>query len=211
MGYVWQRFRRWIKNKPSAEEYADKVARMKVFTRLATHGHIDIYFGDEAGFSLQPYIPYGWQPVGQQGKIASRRKNVQNVLGFLNPLNGHLATYSADKKQTINTDFMIKCLDDFASQLKRLAIVAIDHAPWHTSEKFRQRRQYWEEKGLFVFYLPRYSPHLNLIETLWRKIKYEWLRPQDYNSPTALKRRLKEIFTEFNNRFQIDFSMNIYT
>lgn len=184
---------------------------MKAFIRLAIEGHIDVYFSDEAGFSLQPYIPYGWQPVGQQGKIASRRKNVQNVLGFLNTLNGHLATYSANKAQTIDTDFMIKCMNDFASQLKKTTLVAIDHAPWHTSEKFKRSLELWQDKGLFIFYLPRYSPHLNLIETLWRKIKYEWLRPKDYNSPTALKRRLKEIFDEFNNLFQIEFSMNIYT
>lgn len=183
---------------------------MKAFIRLAIEGHIDVYFSDEAGFSLQPYIPYGWQPVGRQGKIASRRKNIQNILGFLNPLNGHLATYSANKAQTIDTVFMIKCIDDFANQLTKPAVVAIDHAPWHTSEKFKRRLEHWQDKGLFIFYLPRYSPHLNLIETLWRKVKYEWLRPWDYNSPTALKRRLKEIFAEFNNLFQIEFSMNIY-
>ena len=73
-----------------------------------------------------------------------------------------------------------------------------------------QNLERWQEQGLFIFHLPTYSPHLNLVETLWRKIKYEWLRPMDYNSPTALKRRLKEIFTEFNHSFKIDFSMNIF-
>lgn len=198
------------KKQPDPEEYADKLARLKAFVHLARKGHIDLYFGDESGFSLTPYIPYGWQPIGEQGKIASRRKHIQNVLGFLNPLNGHLAIYKADEKQSIDTDFTIKRLDDFVNQLKRLTIVVLDKAPWHTSKAFMQNLERWQEQGLFIFHLPPYSPHLNLIETLWRKMKYEWLRPKDYNSPTALKRRLKEIFTEFNHSFQIKFSMNIY-
>jgi transposase len=33
---------------------------------------------------------------------------------------------------------------------------------------------------LVPLYLPPYSPHLNLAEVLWRKLKYEWLRPEDY-------------------------------
>lgn len=183
---------------------------MKAFIHLARTDHIDIYFGDEAGFSLLPYIPYGWQPIGKQGKIASRRKHVQNVFGLLNPLNGHLATYTTKSKQTIDTAFIIKCLDDFANPLHRLTIVALDHAPWHTSKQFYQRIAYWQEQGLFIFHLPRYSPHLNLIETLWRKIKYEWLRPKDYNSPAALKKRLQEVFKQYNNSFSITFSMNVY-
>jgi transposase len=211
VGYAWKRFRRWIKKQPDPELYKQKVVRMKAFIHLARHEHIDVYFEDEAGFSLLPYIPYGWQPIGEQGKIASKRKHVQNVVGLLNPLNGHLATYPTAPKQTIDTTFMIQCLDDFASQLKRLTVVAVDHAPWHTSHEFYQRMPHWQKQGLFIFHLPRYSPHLNLIETLWRKIKYEWLRPKDYNSPSALKKRLKEIFTEYNNEFTINFSMNVYT
>jgi len=211
VGYVWKRFRKWIKKQPTAEEYAEALTRMRAFVHLAIEGYLDLYFGDESGFSLSPYIPYGWLPVGQQGKIASRREHIENVLGLLNPLNNHLIRYSAREQQNINTDFMTKCLDDFAGQLKGLTVLALDNAPWHTSKAFKQNLERWQEKGLFIFYLPRYSPHLNLVETLWRKIKYEWLRPGDYNSPSSLKKRLKEIFAEFGSKFQIEFSMNIYT
>lgn len=211
MGYAWKRLRRWIKKKPDPEVYEQKVACMAAFIQLAQAEQLDVYFSDEAGFSLLPYIPYGWQPIGKQGKIASRRQHVQNVLGLLNPLTQHLVTYPTAANQTIDSQFVIQSLDDFASQLQRFTVVALDHAPWHKSKAFYQRLNHWQEQGLFIFHLPTYSPHLNLIETLWRKIKYEWLRPKDYNSPTALKKRLKEIFTEFNNSFSIKFSMNVYS
>ena len=42
--------------------------------------------------------------------------------------------------------------------------------------KFRARIDDWIlEKKLFVCFLPTYSPELNMIEILWRKVKYEWL------------------------------------
>jgi transposase len=46
----------------------------------------------------------------------------------------------------------------------------------------KERRAAWEQRGLFLLYLPRYSPHLNIVETLWRKLKYEWLSPKDYET-----------------------------
>ncbi|MDR2691740.1 MAG: transposase [Dysgonamonadaceae bacterium] len=32
----------------------------------------------------------------------------------------------------------------------------------------RERRPVREQRGLFLFYIPPYSPHLNISETLWR-------------------------------------------
>lgn len=178
---------------------------------MAELGLIELYFGDEAGFSLTPYLPYGWQKVGEQTGIPTKKKQVANVLGLLNPLNKHLISYTTQDKEIINSEFMINRFNDLSEQIDKETVVVLDNAPWHKSEALMAKLAQWQEKGLFIFHLPPYSPHLNLIETLWRKIKYEWLRPKDYNSKTALKKRLKEIFTGFANQFDIDFSLNIYT
>ncbi|WP_449035310.1 transposase [Prevotella sp.] len=37
-----------------------------------------------------------------------------------------------------------------------------------------------------LFFLPPYSPHLNITETLWRILKWKWLRPVDYLYTDAL-------------------------
>jgi transposase len=47
-------------------------------------------------------------------------------------------------------------------------------------------RPVWEKRGLFLFYIPPYSPHLNIVETLWRVMKGKWIRPQDYACPDTL-------------------------
>jgi transposase len=183
---------------------------MRVLFQLQEANLIDVYFADESGFSLTPNVPYGWQPIGEQLRIDTQRKHVTNIFGLLNPKNQIIFPYATKKGQMINTDFMVQCIEDFMQRCQKPTVIILDNAPWHTSKRFRQKREEWMEKNLFIFYLPKYSPHLNLIETLWRKMKYEWIRPKDYNSKTALKRRIKEIFDNFGTRFSINFSMNVF-
>lgn len=69
-----------------------------------------------------------------------------------------------------------------------------------------QKQKEWEEKGVFLVFLPTYSPHLNLIETLWRKIKYEWLNAKDYESKAALNDAVFNIISKYDDEFCINFS-----
>ena len=72
-----------------------------------------------------------------------------------------------------NADFIIQCIDDFVSKIEKPTVIILDNAPIHRAHKMLAKRKEWENKDLFVFFLPRYSPHLNRIETLWRKVKYD--------------------------------------
>ncbi|MDB5770875.1 MAG: putative transposase, partial [Burkholderia sp.] len=38
------------------------------------------------------------------------------------------------------------------------------------------KRQEWANHGLYLYYLPPYSPELNRIEILWKQAKYFWRR-----------------------------------
>jgi transposase len=59
----------------------------------------------------------------------------------------------------------------------------------------------WFRQGVGLHWLPPYSPELNLIEILWRKIKYEWLPPRAYLSFEHLKTELQTILRSV--RFKI--------
>jgi hypothetical protein len=51
---------------------------------LDKQGFIDLFFGDEAGFSLNLNVPYGWQFPGEPIRILPQRSKRINVLGFMN-------------------------------------------------------------------------------------------------------------------------------
>ncbi len=71
-------------------------------------------------------------------------------------------------------------LEALSFSLQRQTVVVLDNAPAHVAKRVQERRGFWQQRGLWVFYLPPYSPHLNIVEVLWRKLKYQWLQPQDY-------------------------------
>ena len=60
-------------------------------------------------------------------------------------------------------------------RLERPAVVVVDNAPIHTSDDFAEQKLLWQAQDLAVKFIPPYCPEFNLIELLWRKIKYEGL------------------------------------
>ena len=50
---------------------------------------------------------------------------------------------------------------------------------YKTSDNYCFRLQCKAKRKLFIFYLRHYSPHLNMIERLWKEIKARWLQPKD--------------------------------
>lgn len=171
---------------------------------------IDIYFVDESGFSLEPYIPYRYQKKGEQMEIKSVKTKVMNVLAFLNPITHRLITYPLEEKTTMNSEVFIRFMNDFAANLTRQTVIILDNASWHKSNATKAMFSVWQEQGLYIYFLPPRCPHLNLIETLWRKIKYEWLCNRDFHSKQTMEKKLKHIFKNYGEEFKIEFSMNIF-
>ena len=53
-------------------ERAEKEESLKVLWSFYHLGWIDLYFGDESAFSMNPKLPYGWSPAGERIKIFPR-------------------------------------------------------------------------------------------------------------------------------------------
>ncbi len=90
--------------------------------------------------------------------------------------------------------------------LRKLTVLVLDNAPVHTSKLIQTRRAAGEARGLFVLYLPRYAPHLNIVETLWRKLKYEWLTPKVYDTLDGLCYTVRQALAAVGTRLWINFS-----
>ena len=168
-------------------------------------GELHVYYFDEAGFTLTPSVPYAWQPVGQTRPLPCASSRRINVLGFMNKAN---RSFFHSVIGPVNSNTVIAAFDQFSESLdaSTLTLVFVDNASMHHSEAFKARRKYWMSCGVVVGYLSTYSPELNLIEILWRKIKYEWLPWTAYESFTALKQALGEILDAFGQKYQITFA-----
>ena len=165
---------------------------------------IDLRFGDASHFSRTPYIPYGWMKKGTQKGILAERGKAMNIFGLMSPA---MELTSYEIKSNVNSEKIIQCIDDFAQGLKNITVIVLDNSSVHTSKAFQQQIPKWEQMGLYIFYLPAYSPHLNIIEILWRKIKYEWLKPQDYISKDILVNAIRNILKNFGKQYKIHFKL----
>ena len=68
-----------------------------------------------------------------------------------------------------------RLFDGIADQAHPVScIVLLDNASIHRGEAMEQKRRQWRRRGLYLYYLPPYSPELNRIEILWKQAKYFW-------------------------------------
>lgn len=197
-----------MKSKQNPAQIAEKIERLKLLWDLQKANHIHLYFSDESGFQLVPNLPYGWQAKGKYVRMLPRKGKNLSIFGLLST-NNHLVSYPTE--QATNADFIIQCLDDFTSKISKPTVIIMDNAPIHRAKKILNKRSEWEEKGLFIFFLPKYCPHLNRIETLWRKIKYEWIKPSHYKSWRTFTNAVKNILASFgSDQYDIKFSESYY-
>lgn len=202
LGYSWKRFRKSLKSKQDQADYERKLTELKHILELHKSNFIDLFFADESSFNLQGYIPYGWQPKNEYIHITPVKTKAENIFGLMT-LDNRLEAYSYQGSGT--SVKIIAFLDDFFQSIKQPTVVVLDNAPIHHSNEFDKKIAEWKEEGLYIFFLPKYSPHLNPIEILWRKIKYEWLPYEDITTQEQLEAELNEILISFGKEYTINF------
>jgi transposase len=199
----WHRIKRGVAGKPDALVYKEKQQILEELKKQEEMGEIDLIYFDEAGFSLSSYVPYAWQEKGDEIVTKTQKSKSLNVLGFLNRKND-LVTYIFEC--SINSDIVIACIDKFCDQTTKLTTLVIDNASIHTSNMLLDKQEEWKQKGLTLFFLPTYSPELNIIEILWRFIKYTWLESSAYESWSNLVEAIEYILGNFGEEYIIDFA-----
>ena len=203
--YVWKRLRRSLRSLRDEEEFRVAAADLAQLRADSLQGDsaFDLWYYDEAGFTLQPSIPYAWQLVGQRLELASAHGPRQNVLGFFNL---HHQFHAFAFEGSIDTNTVIHCFNLFRQRQKKPALVVMDNAPIHTSEDFDDELDHWQKQELHVKFLPPYCPELNLIEILWRKIKYEWLPLDAYQNFKTMTASLFEVIRGIGSKYRITFA-----
>jgi transposase len=57
MAFSWRRIRKGLKGEPDPEEYQHKKEALYDLQHQASQGMLDLYYFDESGFCLTPYLP----------------------------------------------------------------------------------------------------------------------------------------------------------
>ncbi|HEX2472401.1 MAG TPA: IS630 family transposase [Nitrososphaera sp.] len=203
--YVWKRIKHAPEKSPDPEKYERSKALIHHLHTREMQGECDVWYFDGSGFCLTPSIPYAWQPIGSVIEVPTSTHNRRiNVLGFLTRHNA-LVPYVIEGR--VDSAVVIECFEQFSQQLNKRAYVFLDNASIQKSREFIQHIPQWVKRGLIIKYLPPYSPELNLIEILWRFMKYYWLPFSAYMSLQCLLQSIEDILQRFGTDYTIAFEM----
>lgn len=203
LSMTWHRVRRTVFGQPDPDEYQEKKEQLEVLKEQAAAKEIDLRYCDESGFSLTSNVPYAWQDKDDPLEVKSQRSQRLNVLGFMN-LSGKLDSYIFFG--SITAAVVIACIDAFCESCTQTTIIVMDQASIHTSGEFQDKRLEWAGRGVYIFWLPSYSPQLNLIEILWRFMKYEWIELSAYESWEKLVDYVEKVLMGFGEEYVINFA-----
>ena len=81
----------------------------------------------------------------------------------------------------------------------------MDNSSYHISDAVEAKIPEWQSKNLEIFYLPKSSPQLNLIEILWRFMKYEWVEWWAYKGWYYLVKYIEMVICGYGTEYEINF------
>ena len=202
-GLNWKRIRKSLRSKRDPDLFEQSRQQLTTLIEQSKQKEIDLFYFDEAGFALEPCVPYAWQPRGETIEVPCAKSKRLNVLGFVNR---ECSFTSVVFEGTVTSAVVVASIDHFISTLQRQTALVMDNASIHTSVEFQENIEHWQQQGLTIVNIAPYSPELNIIEIVWRKIKYEWMPFSAYESFQNLKESLFDILANIGKSYTVNFA-----
>jgi hypothetical protein len=125
------------------------------------------------------------------------------VFGALDDASGQVIWQSGACK---GEEAFLAFLDHLVEQLPAAAepvVVVLDNVGYHKSHALRA---YWQQHAerLQPFFLPAYSPQLNLIERLWRYLKAKLANHRWWNDLARLEQATATLLSQLTVHFHCD-------
>ncbi len=165
-----------------------------------------MFFLDESGFGLSLPPTYAWARKGEAKGVprAWGKSGRVNAVAHLErlPQGGWVLGYGL-LEERCGTGEVVAYLEGLSREVAREGVpgvVFLDNAPFHRSRAFREAAERWRERGLEVAYLPRYSPHLNPVEGMWRRAKGSLMPRRHYGSVRELRGAVAEALERLRER-----------
>lgn len=176
LGFTYKK-NRLVPSKADPQAQAEWVAAYRKL--VAELGPGDrIYFGDAAYLVHNAALGWGWSERGKPHSIPANsgrsRYNVIGVYGVQTQEFLFIQTTENINKQTVLE--LLKQLRESHPESGRIYLI-LDNARSHRA---REVADYCEQAGIIRFFLPTYSPNLNVIERFWKYLRAEVLQDHYY-------------------------------
>ena len=154
-------------------DYEAKLAELEEHKEQARRGEIELLFEDEVDLNLLPGIVRAWTRRGEQKKIPTPGQNQKRYgFGTVSFMSGHITFGVSEHKDSAGVcELVDRVMDHYSDSSEAKPVVMVmDNYGIHHSKKTQAKLDSCAGR-LRVFYLPTYSPHLNLIELIWKHLR----------------------------------------
>jgi putative transposase len=203
MGARYRRTGQTLRHKqdPAKAERAGRVlANLK---SKAAAGRLKLYYLDECGFA--PTLP-----TGSSWTLPGERKLVEYEAPQGRRVNALVAYRPYDRSPRLEVFTAARTWDAYdlpgflgalpSSEVPR--VVVLDNAGLHTGKVVRAARPGLARRGIYLYYLPPYSPELNEIEPVFRQVKYHEMPVRSYTTRLGLREAVEGAFTGYGRRLR---------
>jgi transposase len=115
----------------------------------------------------------------------------------------------ATHARTVKSPDVVRFIDSLLAEGDgRPTMIVLDNASIHHSIDAATRERWLIDHKALLFYLPPYSPELNLIEIVWRHLKYRWRRFVTWTKET-IDGELADLLAGYGIKFQTSFAWTL--
>ena len=158
---------------------------------------------DESGFSPSLPTGYSWCLPGQRKRVRYEYPQGRrvNVLASYNPFGPAPRLAATAFERTLTSDDLLEYLRALpGSKVPR--VVVLDNAGMHTSKAFKARRKELARQGIYLYYLPAYSPELNRIEPVFKQVKHHEMQTRSFTTRADLRKAVDDGFDAYRRRLR---------
>jgi putative transposase len=123
-----------------------------------------------------------------------------NALATYEPLTSALDAVTFER--TLTSDDLLAYLRERLPPATVPRVVVLDNAGIHTSKVVKAARPALAKLGIYLYYLPAYSPELNRIEPVFKQVKHHDMPTRSFTSRSDLRSAVEAGFAAFRSRLR---------
>jgi putative transposase len=145
---------------------------------------------------------YSWCLPGQRQRVKYEYPQGRrvNALATYEPFAPVPQLDAVPFERTLTSDDLLAYLRERLPAASVPRVVVLDNAGIHTSKAVKAARLGLSKLGIYLYYLPAYSPELNRIEPVFKQVKHHEMPVRSYASKAALRKGVEDGFDAYRRR-----------
>lgn len=146
-------------------------------------------------------VSYSWCLPGQRKRVPYEYPQGRrvNVLASYEPYGERPWLHAQAFERTLTSDDLLAYLESLP-QAGVPRVVVLDNASMHVSKAFKAQRRALSQRGIYLYYLPAYSPELNEIESVFKQVKHHEIPKRSHTSKPELRASVEQGFASYADK-----------